>query len=69
MCSLKKKFLEVNDNKDTTVQNLCMGCSKSSFNGEVYSNTSLPQETRKNSNEQPNFTPKATKERIDKTQR
>ena len=36
-----------------------MGCSKSSSKREVYSNTILPQETRKISNKQPNFTPKA----------
>ena len=35
-----------------------MGCSKNSSEGEVYSNTSLPQETRKISNKQPNLTPK-----------
>ena len=28
---------------------------------EVYSNTSLPQATRKSSNKQANFTPKATR--------
>ena len=37
-----------------------MGCSKSSSNGEVYSNTILSQETRKTLNRQPNFTPKTT---------
>ena len=37
-----------------------MGCSKSSSKREVYSNTILPQETRKTSNRQPNFTPKTT---------
>ena len=37
-----------------------MGCSKSSPKKEVYSNTILPQETRKTSNRQPNFTPKTT---------
>ena len=37
-----------------------MGCSKSSFKREVYCNTILPQETRKTSNRQANFTPKAT---------
>ena len=36
------------------------GCSKSSSKREVYSNTILPQETRKTSNRQPNFTPKTT---------
>ena len=35
-----------------------MGCSKSSSKREVYSNTILPQETRKTLNKQPNFTPK-----------
>ena len=46
-----------------------MGCSKSSSMREVYSSTSLPQETRKSSNKQPNFTPKATTEKTtDKTQ-
>ena len=40
-----------------------MGCSKSSSNREVYSNTSLPQETRKISNKQSNLTPKGTRER------
>ena len=40
-----------------------MGCSKSSSKREVYSNTTLPQETRKISNKKPNLTPKATSER------
>ena len=40
-----------------------MGCSKSSSKREVYWNTILPQETRKISNRQPNFTPKATGKR------
>ena len=37
-----------------------MGCSKSSSKREVYNDTSLPQETRKISNKQHNFTPKIT---------
>ena len=37
-----------------------MRCSKSSSKREVYTNTILPQETRKTSNRQPNFTPKTT---------
>ena len=40
-----------------------MECSKSSSKREVYSNTILPQETRKTSNTQPNFTPKTTGKR------
>ena len=35
-----------------------MGCSKSSSKREVYSNTILPQETRKTLNRKPNFTTK-----------
>ena len=46
-----------------------MGCSKSSSKREVYSNTILPQETRKTSNRQPNFTPKATGKRRTKNRR
>ena len=44
-----------------------MGCSKSSSKLEVYSNTILPQEIRKMSNRQPNFTPKTTGKRRTKT--
>ena len=40
-----------------------MGCSKSSPKRDVYSNTILPQETRKISNRQPNFTPKTNVKR------
>ena len=36
-----------------------MGCSKSNSR-EVYSNTIIPQETKKTSNRQAKFTPKAT---------
>ena len=45
-----------------------MECSKSSSKREVYSDTSLPQETRKISNKQPNLTPKETRIRTNKTQ-
>ena len=37
-----------------------MGCNKSSSKREVYSETVIPQETRKTSNRLPNFTPKTT---------
>ena len=40
-----------------------MGYSKSSSKREVYSNTILPQETRKGLTRQPNFTPKTTGKR------
>ena len=42
-------------------------CRKSSSKREVYSNTSLPQETRKISNKQSNVTPR--ERRSNKTQR
>ena len=45
-----------------------MGWSKSGSKTEVYSNTSLPQGTRKISNNQPKLTPKSTRERTNKTQ-
>ena len=40
-----------------------MGCTKSSTKRKVYSNISLPQETRKTSNKQPNFTSTVTRKR------
>ena len=40
-----------------------MECIKSSSKREVYSNTTLPQETGKTLNRQPNFTPKTTEKR------
>ena len=54
-----KKFLETNDNENTKP----IGCSKSSSKRVVYSNTILPQEARKTSNRQANFTPKTTGKR------
>ena len=63
-----KKYLETNDNENTMIQNP-MECSKRSSKREVYSYTSLPQETRKISNTQSNITPKGTREgRTNKTQ-
>ena len=44
-----------------------MGFNKSNPKREVYNNTTLPQETRKISNKQPNLTPKAVRERRTKT--
>ena len=40
-----------------------MGCSKSSSKRKLYSNTILPQETRRTSNGQPNSTPKTSGKR------
>ena len=44
-----KKYLEANDNKNTTKQK-SVGCSKSSTMREVHSDTGLPQKARKISN-------------------
>ena len=41
---------------------------ENSFKRKVYSNTILPQETRKASNRQPNFTHKTTGKRTKKPQ-
>ena len=57
-----KKYLETNYNENTTIQKPKV-CSKSRFKREVYSKTSLPQETRKISNTQSNLTPKGTREK------
>ena len=40
-----------------------IGCSKSSSKTEIYSNTILPQETRKTLNRQSNFIPKTNGKR------
>ena len=45
-----------------TTQNL-WDAAKAVLRGKFYSNTILPQETRKTSNRQPNVTPKATGKR------
>ena len=44
-----------------------MWCSKRDSKREVYSNTILPQEIRKTSNRQPNFTSKTTGKRTTTT--
>ena len=43
-----------------------MGCSKSSSKRKVYSDTSLPQETKKDSDIQLNLTTKGTRKRTNK---
>ena len=58
-----KKYLEANDTKDTTLQNL-WDAAKAVLRGEVYSNTSLHQETNKSSNE---IEMKKTTEKINQT--
>ena len=57
-----KTFLETNDNENKKTQNQ-WDAPKSSSKREVYRNTILPQEKRKISNGQPNFTHKTTGKR------
>ena len=60
-----KIYLETNENKNTTIQNLW---DSAKALRKVYGNTVLPQEIRKNL-KQPQLTPKATRERrTNKTQ-
>ena len=48
-----KKYLETDDNENSTMQNL--GCSKSRSYMEVHRNIGFPQKMRKISNKQPNL--------------
>ena len=57
----KDKWQQKHDNPKPKV------LSKNSSKKEAYCNTILPQETRKITNKQPYITPKATRERINKT--
>ena len=62
-----RKYLETNENKNITIQNL-QDTTKAVLR-ENFSDASLPQETRKISNQQPKLTPKgARKRRANKTQ-
>ena len=54
-------------NENMTTQNL-WDAVKAVLKSKVYSNTFLPQETRKTLNRQPNFTPKTTGKRTKKPQ-
>ena len=51
-----KRYIKTNDNEDTTIQK-SMGHNKSSSEAEIYSNTILSQERRKNEIKQPNLIP------------
>ena len=56
-----KKYLETITMK--TQWSKTYGMQQNSSKREVYSNTSLPQETRQMTNKQSNYTPKGTRER------
>ena len=61
------KYFETNENENTTLQNLWDAAK--AVKSEVYSDTSLPQETNKISDKQPNPPPKRIRKRItDKAQ-
>ena len=55
-----RRYLETNHNEDKAIQNLWS--QQKQFWEEVYNNTVLPQERRKNANKQPNFTPETSTE-------
>ena len=57
-----KKFLETNDNENTTTQNI-WDAVKAVPRGKFIDNPILPQEARKTSNRQPNVTPERTGKR------
>ena len=57
-----KKYLETNENGNTTYQNSWHG-AKSSFKNEVHSNKCPPQETINIPNKQHNFTTQETRKR------
>ena len=57
-----QKYLEANENKDMTLKNL-WDSAKAILRGKFTAITSLPQETIKSSNKQPNFMFKAARER------
>ena len=54
-----KKFLETNDNENTTTQNL-WDAAKAVLRGKFIAIQFYLKKTRKISNKQPNFTPKTT---------
>ena len=57
-----KKYLETNDNENTTIQNL-WDAAKAVLRGKFIAIQSYLKKTRKISNKQPNLTPKAIRER------
>ena len=61
-----KKYLETNDNENTTLQK-SMGYSKSNSWPEVHSHIGLAQKTRKISNKQTKLPPKRIRKRTNKT--
>ena len=57
-----RKYLETNDNENTTIQNL-WDAKKAVFRGKFIVITGFPQETRKISNKQPTLPPKIIRKR------
>ena len=56
-----KKYMEANENDNTTTPNLWDVAKVVGHKREVYSNPGLPKEGRKVSDTQPNLTPKELK--------
>ena len=63
-----KKFLETNDNENTTTQNL-WDAARAVLRGKFIVIQSYLQKTRKTLNRQPNFTPTTTGKRRTKKRR
>ena len=61
-----KKYLEENNNKDTTLQNL-WDAAKAVLKGMFIAIQAYFRKQDKSSNKQPTFTSKATRERTNKT--
>ena len=62
-----RKYLETNENGNTTFKKSMKSNKRSSKREEVYNNTGLPQEIRK-SLKQPNVPPKGIRKRTHKSQ-
>ena len=54
-----KRYLETNENKNTTIQNL-WDTGKAILRGKLIASQAYLKKTRKSSNKQPNFTRKGT---------
>ena len=57
-----KRFMETNENEDTTIQNL-WDTAKAGMRGEIHHNTSIHPKTGKNSNTKANLAPKEAREK------
>ena len=64
---INQKYLETHENGHTTCQNL-WDAAKAVLRGKLIAINVDPQETRKISTKQPNFTPQGTRKRTNEAQ-